>query len=352
MTFANRRVVITGGAGFVGCNVARRVLAAGGEAVILDDLSRVGVADNLSRLQSDFSAKRLRVQIGDVREPSDVRRAFGGADVVFHFAAQVAVTSSIADPQQDFSVNLGGTLTVLEELRRMAAPPVTLFTSTNKVYGKLLDVPIVQRHARYEPSRSAIRKHGIGEDRPLEFCSPYGCSKGGADQYVIDYAHTYGLPAVVFRMSCIYGPHQCGNEDQGWLAHFLVQALADREISIFGDGMQVRDALYVDDLVDAMEAAIAGIDRTSGRAFNMGGGPENTVSLLELLELIEALEGRAPRVTFHDWRIGDQRWYVSDTRAFANLTGWSPKVDVTTGLERLRDWLLEHRVVEAMEAAM
>ena len=197
-----------------------------------------------------------------------------------------------------------------------------------------------------------MRKHGIGEDRPLEFCSPYGCSKGGADQYVIDYAHTYGLPAVVFRMSCIYGPHQCGNEDQGWLAHFLVQALADREISIFGDGMQVRDALYVDDLVDAMEAAVTRIDRTCGRAFNMGGGPGNTVSLLELLELIEALEGRAPRVTFDDWRIGDQRWYVSDTRAFTNLTGWSPKVDVATGVERLRDWLLEHRVVEAMEAAM
>jgi CDP-paratose 2-epimerase len=352
MTFADRRVVITGGAGFIGTNVARRVLADGGQVVILDDLSRAGVTENLRRLRANAPTDGLRIEIGDVRQAPVVRRMLRGADTVFHFAAQVAVTTSITDPKHDFSVNLGGTLTLLEAIRHMPDPPALLFTSTNKVYGKLLDVPIVRRGARYQPSAASVRRHGIGEARSLEFCSPYGCSKGGADQYILDYADTYGLPAVVFRMSCIYGPHQCGNEDQGWLAHFLLQALADREISIFGDGMQVRDALFVDDLVDAMDAALTRIELTSGRAFNIGGGPANTVSLLELLTLIESLGNCAPRVTFHDWRTGDQRWYVSDTRAFTKLTRWSPKVGVAAGVERLRDWLLEHRVVEAMEAAM
>src|SRR5207253_7529529 len=206
-----------------------------------------------------------------------VRRAIAHADRVFHFAAQVAVTTSIDDPVRDFTVNLNGTLRVLEELRRRTSPPPLLFTSTNKVYGGLPDVALRATSARYEPVDADLRAHGIGEDRALAFCSPYGCSKGGADQYVLDYATTFDLPTVVFRMSCIYGPHQCGNEDQGWVAHFLMQALDGAPITIYGDGRQVRDILYVDDLLNAMQTAMDEVDALAGQAFNMGGGPDNTV---------------------------------------------------------------------------
>ena len=352
MTFADREILITGGAGFIGSNLARRALQEGAHVVILDDLSRPGVKDNLRRLRAAHPGKNLSVEIGDVRQPATVRRAMRGVDAVLHLAAQVAVTTSVTDPARDFSVNMGGTLTVLEEVRRQRQPPSVLFTSTNKVYGNLLDIAVTRKRDRYVPVDHHVRRHGIGEDRPLAFCSPYGCSKGGADQYVLDYGNTYGLSTVAFRMSCIYGPQQCGNEDQGWVAHFLLRAMEDQPISIFGDGMQVRDALYVDDLVDAMELALANIDSCAGEAFNMGGGAANTVSLLELLTIIEALEGRAPSVGFHDWRVGDQRWFVSDTRKFFEATGWSPKVDITSGVRQLHEWLRDHRMVEPMEAAL
>jgi CDP-paratose 2-epimerase len=332
------RTLVTGGAGFIGTNLADRLLRAGEEVVILDDLSRPGVLDNLRWLQ-DEHGDRLRAELGDIRDPEVVRRAVDGVTTVFHFAAQVAVTTSVDAPMQDFGINLLGTMTLLEELRRLPEAPVLLFTSTNKVYGGMEDVVVEQAGERYQPADAGYRAHGIGEDRPLSFCSPYGCSKGGADQYVLDYAKSYGLRSVVFRMSCIYGPHQCGNEDQGWVAHFLKAAMAGEAITIYGDGRQVRDVLFVDDLLDAMLLAVDGIDALAGQAFNMGGGPRSTTSLLELLDHIGELEGEAPRVDFGPWRIGDQRWYVSDTRRFSAATGWAPKVGVRDGVARLHQWL-------------
>ncbi len=336
------RVLITGGAGFVGTNLADRLLRAGRRVVVVDDLSRGGVRENLRWLE-EAHPERLEVHVADVRDAAALRRALADVDQVFHLAAQVAVTTSVAEPMEDFGVNLGGTLTLLEELRRMDKPPRLLFTSTNKVYGGLDDVKVQLRGSRYEARHRDYGLHGIGEDRALQFCSPYGCSKGGADQYVLDYAKTYDLPAVVFRMSCIYGPHQCGNEDQGWVAHFLMQAMSRASITLYGDGCQVRDILFVDDLLDAMALAMAGMDRLRGQAFNMGGGPASTVSLLELVDLIADLEGRQPEVTFGPWRVGDQRWYVSDTRRFTSATGWRPRVGVEEGVDRLHRWIRRSR---------
>ena len=343
--------LITGGAGFLGTNLADRLLRRGEPVTVLDDLSRAGVEHNLRWLGSTHG-DRLRLEVGDVRDAEVVRRSVAEAGQVFHLAAQVAVTSSVDHPLHDFDVNLRGTVTLLEELRRLDSPPPLLFTSTNKVYGGLGDLVVRKRGGRYEPVEAAIRASGIGERRRLHFCSPYGCSKGGADQYVCDYAATFGLPTIVFRMSCIYGPHQCGNEDQGWVAHFLMQALAGQPITIFGDGCQVRDILFVDDLLDAMDLAIAGIDRLRGQAFNMGGGPASTVSLLELLDLIELLEGARPDVRFDRWRVGDQQYYVSDTGAFSEATGWAPKVAPLEGVSRLHRWLVRSGALDRVSQAV
>ncbi len=337
-----RTNLVTGGAGFIGSNIVDRLLRDGERVVVLDDLSRPGVERNLQWLRATHP-DRLRVVQGDIRDPEDVREAVAGADRVFHFAAQVAVTTSVTNPVHDYSVNLGGTVALLEELRRLDSPPPLLFTSTNKVYGKLAGLQVERSGERYEPADPEVREHGIGEHWPLQFASPYGCSKGGADQYVLDYAETYGLPAVVFRMSCIYGPHQCGNEDQGWVAHFLMQARDDKPITLYGDGRQVRDVLYVDDLLEAMLTATERIDALSGQAFNMGGGPASTVSLLELLAMIGEL-GDAPEVRFGDWRVGDQRYYVSDTRRFSSATGWAPKVTPQEGVKLLHEWLSSARL--------
>lgn len=342
--------VITGGAGFIGTNMAHRLLSAGERVVVVDDLSRPGVERNLRWLDREHG-DRLIVNPADVRDNQSLRSALRDAHQVFHFAAQVAVTTSLDDPRHDFDVNLGGTLVLLEELRRMDSPPPLLFTSTNKVYGALDDIEIEKRGARYEPVDWRWRACGISEGRSLHFCSPYGCSKGGADQYVLDYATSFGLASAVFRMSCIYGPHQCGNEDQGWVAHFLMQAMREQPITIYGDGCQVRDVLFVEDLLDAMLLAIRHIDRVKGCAFNMGGGPSSTLSLLELLHLISELEGRRPDVTWGRWRVGDQRWYVSDTSCFSAATGWSPKVGVDEGVRRLHSWLrTDADVLSAAEA--
>jgi CDP-paratose 2-epimerase len=337
--------LVTGGAGFVGTNTAHRLLESGERVVVLDDLSRPGVDRNLQWLRANHGT-RLEVVQGDVRSAADVRHAARSADRVFHFAAQVAVTTSVVDPSHDYSVNLGGTLTLLEELRRRSEPPPLLFTSTNKVYGKLAGLAVSQVGERYEPHDAETRAHGVSEQWPLQFASPYGCSKGGADQYVLDYAETFGLPAVVFRMSCIYGPHQCGNEDQGWVAHFLMQALQGAPITLFGDGRQVRDVLHVDDLLDAMLLATDRSAQLAGQAFNMGGGPQSTVSLLELIDLIGRL-GSPPEVRHGDWRVGDQRYYVSDTRRFRDATGWTPKVAPEDGVKLLHDWLSAPRTTRA-----
>lgn len=333
-----RPVVITGGAGFVGCNLAARLLSGGRPVVIFDNISRPGVRGNVAWLRERFG-RRFELEIADVRDREAVFSSVYGASAVFHLAAQVAVTASLADPVEDFCINTVGTLNVLEALRAQAEPPPLIYTSTNKVYGDLEDVTLRRSDRRYQPADSRIAFTGIGEDRPLDFHSPYGCSKGAADQYVHDYARSYDLRTVVFRMSCIYGPHQYGNEDQGWLAHFLISAMRGHPIMIYGDGRQVRDALFVEDLVDALLLAEHHVDRIAGQAFNIGGGPGNTISLVELLDHIEALTGDRPDVAMHGWRPGDQRYYVSDTRKFESATGWAPRVNLETGIGQLYEWL-------------
>jgi CDP-paratose 2-epimerase len=335
---ARSSVLITGGAGFVGVNLAARLLSERRPVTIYDNLSRPGVERNLHWLREQFG-DAVPVRIGDTRDAHNLREAVNGASHVFHFAAQVAVTSSLIDPLADFEVNLRGTLNLLEAIRTARHPPSLVFTSTNKVYGALADVELETTPTRYQPRYSHLRETGISERRPLDFHSPYGCSKGGADQYVLDYARSFGLNTAVLRMSCIYGPHQFGTEDQGWVAHFLIRALERRTITIYGDGRQVRDILYVDDLIEAFLAAQAKMPELRGRAFNIGGGPQHTLSLLELLARIEKLQGHAQRVAHAPWRVGDQRYYVSDTRAFQTATGWRARVSVEDGIAHLHDWL-------------
>jgi len=334
--------LITGGAGFIGTNVAARLLQSGRRVRIFDNLSRAGVEHNLRWLCDTFGDRVERV-VADVRDGSAVAQAVAGVGEVYHFAAQVAVTSSLDDPLFDFAVNAGGTLNLLEALRALPEPPPVIFTSTNKVYGDLEDVELVPDGDRYVPADTDTRMTGISEQRPVDFHSPYGCSKGAADQYVLDYARTFGIPAVVFRMSCIYGPHQCGTEDQGWVAHFVIRAIDDQPITIYGDGLQVRDLLYVDDLVDAMLRAQADINTIAGEAYNIGGGPDRSTSLVELIAVLNALHGREVAVEFDAWREADQRYYVTDARKFGSATGWSPTVSVAEGVRALHTWLTQMR---------
>jgi CDP-paratose 2-epimerase len=344
-------VLITGGAGFIGTNLAHRLLSQGQPVLLFDNLARPGVEQNLRWLHETHGGL-VEIMIDDVRNAGAVGRAVHQASQVFHFAAQVAVTTSLTAPVEDFEINARGTLNVLEAIRGSAVPPPLVFTSTNKVYGALEDVPLRRRHLRYEPTDPGLRDTGISEGRSLDFHSPYGCSKGTADQYVLDYGRTYGLPSVVFRMSCIYGAHQFGTEDQGWVAHFLIRALEGQPLTLYGDGRQVRDILSVDDLVDALILAQQHMGGLAGKAFNIGGGPRNTVSLLELLELIGELLGRRPEFELDGWRTGDQRYYVSDTAKFQRATGWKPRVSVAEGLDQLLRWLVGYRLGSAAPASV
>ena len=344
-------VLITGGAGFIGTNLAHRLLSRGERVIIYDNLSRSGVERNLDWLMSTHG-ERVQVVIEDVRNVEALRCCVARASSVFHFAAQVAVTTSLVEPVEDFEINARGTLNLLEVIREQDDPSPLVFTSTNKVYGALEDVEMRRNGRRYEPLDRHIAEHGIGEAQPLDFHSPYGCSKGAADQYVVDYARTFDLPALVFRMSCIYGPHQFGTEDQGWVAHFLIRALEGERITLYGDGMQVRDILFVEDLVDAFLLAREHIEELSGQAFNIGGGPANSVSLLELLSLIGEVHGSKPKVDLDGWRPGDQRYYVSDTARFREATGWQPRVGVREGVSRLYEWLQEARLTEVKSLAV
>jgi CDP-paratose 2-epimerase len=330
--------LITGGAGFIGANLAHRLLDEGRPVLILDNLSRAGVQQNLAWLR-DTHGDALELALDDVRDRAAVKHAVARAHQVFHFAAQVAVTRSIVDPLEDFKINAEGTLNVLEAIRAQPSPPGLIVTSTNKVYGGLDDIALERVGQRYAPLTEELRAHGISEARPLDFHSPYGCSKGTADQYVLDYARSYGIKSAVFRMSCIYGPHQFGTEDQGWVAHFLVRALAGAPITLYGDGMQVRDILFVEDLLDAFLLAERHLPQIAGRAFNIGGGPQNVISLLDLIDRVETLHGERPELEFAEWRVGDQRYYVSDTRRFQQATGWKQKVSADEGIRRLYRWL-------------
>ena len=332
------KALVTGGAGFIGSNLADRLAADGCEVVVFDALARRGVERNLAWLEARHPG-RIRRVTADVRDRAAVSAAAADADVVFHLAAQVAVTTSMDAPREDFDVNLLGTLNVLEAVREAGRRAPVVFASTNKVYGDLGDIELALEGDAYAPVDRAIGARGVGEARPLDFHTPYGCSKGGADQYVLDYARSYGLSTCVLRMSCIYGPRQMGTEDQGWVAHFLIRALQGQPISIYGDGRQVRDILHVSDAVAAYLAAWQRIETVSGRAFNLGGGPENAVSLRQVLTCIEGLAGRPLRIGYSDWRPGDQRYYVSDTSAARAALGLSSPLPWREGIADLAAWL-------------
>lgn len=357
-----RTVLITGGAGFIGSNLAERLLAETDARVrIFDNFSRGGVEHNLRWLRAMPGNRRLEVVRGDVRDAEAVRDAAADADEVFHFAAQVAVTTSVDDPASDFEVNAHGTFNVLEAARQSGRKPLVLFTSTNKVYGSLPRLEVEEEGHRYRAAEAGFR--GVTEREPLDFHSPYGCSKGAADQYVHDYARIYDLPTVVFRMSCIAGPRQFGNEDQGWVAHFLYSVLAGAAITIYGDGRQVRDVLHVHDLIDAMQAVRRETEQCRGQVFNVGGGMARSVSVMELLEEIHRRTGQAPRLSYREVRPGDQPLYISDTAKLEQMTGWKPRRSLADTLAAIHAFWLEHREnieemaarsgarAEAMEAA-
>jgi len=335
-------VVITGGSGFIGCNLAESFLREGEEVIVLDDLSRPGVAENLEWLKSEFGEK-VHALIADIRDVEAIRPAFLQAKAVFHLAGQTAVTASLDDPVEDFEVNARGTLNVLEAVRSSDRTVPVIFSSTNKVYGALDDLEMVELEDRYAPASIGIRQNGIGEDRRLDFCTPYGCSKGVADQYVLDYAKSFGIPTAVLRMSCIYGPHQFGTEDQGWVAHFLIRALKGEPISIYGNGKQVRDVLHVADAVAAYRAVLARIGEVSGQTFNLGGGVHNAVSLRMVLQEIRRVTSSEPAIQWSEWRPGDQYYFVADTSRLQNRLGWTAKIGWRDGLRSLADWLREAR---------
>jgi CDP-paratose 2-epimerase len=329
---AGREVLITGGAGFIGSNLAARLLADRRTRVtIFDSLARPGVERNVAWLRTLAGPEQLLVIRDDVRNFPALVDAARGADEIYHFAAQVAVTTSVADPRNDFEVNAGGTLNVLEAARKSGRKPFLLFTSTNKVYGSLSSLRVHAGDTAYYADDPAYL--GADESALLDFHSPYGCSKGAADQYVRDYARIYDLPTVVFRMSCIAGPRQFGNEDQGWVAHFLYSVLEGRTITIYGDGKQVRDILHVADLIDAMQAVRVNIDKTRGQVYNLGGGMERAVSISEMIDSIERMTGSRSRRIFAAVRPGDQPFYVADTGKLRAYTGWEPRRSIETILE-------------------
>ncbi len=331
----DRRILITGGAGFIGSNLAERLLLdPRAEITLFDDLSRSGVEHNLSWLRSLPAASRLTLLRGDVRDADAVTEAARSATEIYHLAAQVAVTTSVDQPRTDFHTNALGTFNVLEAARRSGRKPFLLFTSTNKVYGSLSSVPVHPEGTHYAASLPDFR--GVSESEQLDFHSPYGCSKGAADQYVRDYARIFHLPTVVFRMSCIAGPRQFGNEDQGWVAHFLYSVLEGAPITVYGDGLQVRDVLHVADLLDAMTAARDHQKRTAGEIYNVGGGLQRATSVLEMLSAIERHTGRKPILHTSAVRPGDQPLYISDTSKLTADTGWQPTRSLAQTLDSIQ----------------
>lgn len=331
-------IFITGGAGFIGVNLADHHLSAGDEVVIFDNLSRRGTRANVDWLIDKHGNRRITVVVDDIRDFRALRAALpAGAERVYHMAAQVAVTTSVTDPREDFEINALGTFNMLEAVRQVAPQAIVLYASTNKVYGGMESLSIVERGGRHEYQDLP---GGVPEDYPLDFHSPYGCSKGSGDQYVRDYARIYGLKTVVMRQSCIYGPHQMGLEDQGWVAHFCIAARLGRPISIFGDGKQVRDVLWIDDLIAAYEMAAEHIEDCAGEVYNIGGGPHHTVSVWsEFGPMLETLAGRPITVRFDEWRPGDQPVYISGIEKAERELGWRPLVTFEEGLARLWLWV-------------
>jgi CDP-paratose 2-epimerase len=342
MKTSAKKIIITGGAGFLGANLARHYLAEGQNVFLFDDCSRKGSEENLEWVAENGNATNLVIMEGDIRfPPKSLGKAIEEADAVFHFAAQVAVTKSVADPRHDFEVNAQGTLELLELIRTSKGKrPVLIYSSTNKVYGGMEDIEIIEGE---DACSYRDFPKGIPEDRQLDFHSPYGCSKGCADQYVRDYARIYGIPTIVFRQSCIYGCRQFGIEDQGWVAWFVIAAVLGRPITIYGNGKQVRDLLFVDDLIAAMDLACVNIKDTTGKIYNIGGGPENAVSVIQLIEYLKKHVNPKLSVGFSEWRPGDQLVYISDIRKAKSDFGWQPNVNWVDGVKRLVTWVRENR---------
>lgn len=337
------RILVTGGAGFIGSNLVNRLLNEGHRVVILDNLSRSGCSSNIAWLQETHGEHSFELIQADIADFDAVKQSASGVERIYHLAGQVAVTTSVADPRDDFQTNALGTFNVLEAARQVADNPILIYASTNKVYGGMEEIQITEGKNRY---RYENLPKGIPETQPLDFHSPYGCSKGAGDQYVRDYARIYGLRSVVVRQSCIYGYRQFGVEDQGWIAWFIIAALKKRPISIYGDGKQVRDILFIDDLLDAYQAIVDNIDCAVGRIYNIGGGAENTMSIwTEFGPILEKLLEEPIPVTHADWRPGDQPVYISDISRAASELGWRPKISVEAGVTKLFHWINENQAL-------
>lgn len=336
-----QKFLITGGAGFIGSNYVSRLLQRGEQVTIFDNLSRSGSRHNLEWLRVTYGDDTFKLVIGDVRDAKAILDAAHESNVIVHLAAQVAVTTSVFKPREDFEINALGTFNVLEAGRASRKNPIILYASTNKVYGGMDEVEVVEQSTRYN---YANLPNGASETQPLDFHSPYGCSKGAGDQYVRDYFRIYDLPTVVFRQSCIYGIRQFGVEDQGWVAWFVIAAITGHPISIYGDGKQVRDILFVEDLLDAYDAALGQINQAAGKVYNVGGGAKNTLSIWEeFCPLLEKMVGHSIPVKKGDWRPGDQKVYISDISKAEKELGWKPRVGVKEGVQRLFDWVSANR---------
>lgn len=333
--------LVTGGAGFIGSNYVHRLVQRSEKVTIYDNLSRGGARRNLEWLRQEFGDNAFDVVVADIRDASRIAAAARDADVIVHLAGQVAVTTSVTDPRDDFESNAVGTFNALEAARLSDRNPIFIYASTNKVYGGMEDVELFEEPTRW---RYKHLVHGCPETQPLDFHSPYGCSKGTGDQYVRDYSRIYGMHTVVLRQSCIYGPRQFGIEDQGWVAWFIIAAVTGRPITVYGDGKQVRDVLNVDDLLNAYDAAVEKIDIASGQVYNMGGGPENVMSIwAEFGPILERLLGERIEVARGDWRPGDQRVFYADIRKAEKDLGWRPAIGVQEGIHRLFNWVQTNR---------
>jgi CDP-paratose 2-epimerase len=336
-----RQYLITGGAGFIGSNYVHRLMKRGEKVRIYDNFVRAGAPRNLEWLKKEFGEDSLDLVVGDIRDADRIAEAARDADVIVHLAGQVAVTTSVTNPREDFEVNALGTFNVLEAARLSGKKPIVLYSSTNKVYGGMDEVEVVEDETRWHYKDL---KYGASEEQPLDFHSPYGCSKGTGDQYVRDYYRIYDIPTVVLRQSCIYGPRQFGVEDQGWLAWMLIAAVTGKPLTIFGDGKQVRDVLHVDDLLNAYDLAIANIDVAKGQVYNMGGGVSNVLAIWsEFGPMIERLLGKKVQVARGDWRPGDQKVFYADYRKAERELGWRPQISLEEGIERLFQWVQENK---------
>jgi CDP-paratose 2-epimerase len=324
------KILITGGLGFIGVNAAKH-FSIKNEVHILDNVTRKGNIDNYNTLSNN---PNVTLHVKDIRNFFDIENLFKTLqpDVVIHLAGQVAVTFSVTNPREDFEINALGTFNILECIRQHSPNSILLFASTNKVYGDYKS-ELIETETRYSYKNSL----GVSEETSLDFHSPYGCSKGSADQYVRDYSRIYGIKSVVLRQSCIYGQNQFGIEDQGWVAWFTIASTFGKKFYIYGDGKQVRDVLHIDDLINLYETIINNIDKCAGQIFNAGGGINNTLSLLELLTILG--KENVLNYQYSDWRPGDQKIYVSDITKLKEKLNWEPKVSIQDGLTKLMDWV-------------